>query len=179
MPAPTRRRTGHKPGFAPTARIPRALYGWILAGVIGGAVAALAQNWDWFSPSSPGRQITVYRNHGCPCYAPWVRHLEEEGFAVRVFEVARLEAARVRAGNVAQKPGCHFAIAGGYFVEGHVTANDIKRLIVERPEARGIAIVGNPRGLPGLKPVTPPDPYEVWVYREDGHAERWARHDGA
>ncbi|MFL6649555.1 MAG: DUF411 domain-containing protein [Sulfurifustaceae bacterium] len=38
--------------------------------------------------------------------------------------------------------GCHTAIVGGYVVEDHVPANDIRRLLKERPTVRGIAVPG-------------------------------------
>lgn len=33
------------------------------------------------------------------------------------------------------KASCHTAQVGGYFVEGHVPAEDIKRLLTDKPEA--------------------------------------------
>jgi hypothetical protein len=108
-----------------------------------------------------------------------VRHLEQEGFSVRVFEIEQLDASRARAGDTVEKPGCHLGIAGGYFIEGHVTANDIKRLLAEKPAARGIALTGSPRGLPGLKLADPPDPYAVLLYRKGGRTEVRARHNGS
>ncbi len=46
---------------------------------------------------------------------------------------------------------CHTAVIGGYFVEGHVPAADIRKLLRERPKARGIAVPGMPIGSPGME----------------------------
>ena len=35
---------------------------------------------------------------------------------------------------------CYTAKIDGYFIEGHVPASDIKRLIADRPDALGLAV---------------------------------------
>lgn len=155
--------------------LPRAFYYWLGAGVLCGLVAALAVNWDVLSPVPPDRLVTVYRLHDCPCFRAWGEHLEQQGFVVRVFELDRLGSARSKWGNTVKKPGCHFAVAGGYFIEGHVAGEDIRRLLSEKPLARGIAVLGDARGLPGLEQAAP-DPYDVTIFGDDGRAEVWVRH---
>lgn len=44
---------------------------------------------------------------------------------------------------------CHTAKIDGYFIEGHVPASDIKRLITDRPDALGLAVPAMPYGSPG------------------------------
>ena len=46
---------------------------------------------------------------------------------------------------------CHTAIVDGYVIEGHVPANDVQRLLVEKPIARGLAVPGMPIGSPGME----------------------------
>ena len=58
-------------------------------------------------------------------------------------------------------------MVGGYAIEGHVPAREIKRLLAERPKARGLAVAGMPRGSPGME-VSDSDPYEVLIVRHDG-----------
>ena len=43
----------------------------------------------------------------------------------------------------------------GYFIEGHVPAEDILLLLKERPRARGLAVPGLPRGAPGRESYNP------------------------
>lgn len=38
----------------------------------------------------------------------------------------------------------------GYIVEGHVPAEEIIRLLDERPDVTGIAVAGMPPGSPGM-----------------------------
>jgi hypothetical protein len=66
---------------------------------------------------------------------------------------------------------CHTAKIGGYFIEGHVPANDIKRLIAERPDALGLAVPAMPYGSPGMGPEDEREAYDVFIIRADGTAD--------
>ena len=62
----------------------------------------------------------------------WVAHLKENGFTVKTTDVPNI---RQRSRKQAGVPGtvlasCHTAMVDGYVVEGHVPAEDIKRLLV-------------------------------------------------
>jgi hypothetical protein len=45
---------------------------------------------------------------------------------------------------------CHTAEVDGYLIEGHVPAAAIERLLVERPDAVGLALPGMPPDSPGM-----------------------------
>lgn len=59
------------------------------------------------------------------------------GFAVRVTGVTDTTAARKRLGMPDRYGSCHSATVGGYVLEGHVPANDVKRLLKAKPKAWG------------------------------------------
>ncbi|MCK5500225.1 MAG: DUF411 domain-containing protein, partial [Tritonibacter mobilis] len=63
---------------------------------------------------------------------------------------------------------------GGYFVEGHVPAADIERLLSEKPVARGLTAPGMPMGSPGMGPQG--DPYDVLLVLMDGSTQVFATH---
>ena len=63
--------------------------------------------------------------------------------------------------------GCHTAMVEGYVIEGHVPAADIKKLLKQRPEAKGLAVPGMPAGSPGMESVRS-DPYDVLLIQKDG-----------
>lgn len=65
--------------------------------------------------------------------------------------------------------GCHTAVVEGYAIEGHVPAREIKRLLAERPKAKGLAVQGMPPGSPGM-PSDKPQPYDVMLVKSDGTA---------
>ena len=63
--------------------------------------------------------------------------------------------------------GCHTAVVSGYAIEGHVPAREIKRLLAEKPKARGLAVPGMPAGSPGM-PSDRPQPFDVLLVKADG-----------
>jgi hypothetical protein len=74
---------------------------------------------------------------------------------------------RRRYGIPQRLAGCHTAVVDGYAIEGHVPAREIKRLLAERPKAKGLAVPGMPAGSPGM-PSDRPQPYEVLLVKSDG-----------
>ena len=70
---------------------------------------------------------------------------------------------------------CHTAIVGGYVVEGHVPANDIRRLLDDRPDVVGITAPGMPQLSPGMASRTPKN-YDVLSFDKDGQIELFSRY---
>jgi hypothetical protein len=66
---------------------------------------------------------------------------------------------------------CHTASIDGYFIEGHVHASAIKRLIKERPNALGLAVPAMPYGSPGMGPEYEREAYDVYIISADGTAD--------
>lgn len=132
-----------------------------------GATAGLAGA----SASSP-TVIEVWKTPTCGCCKDWIKHLEASGFQVQVHDAGNT-AARTRLGVPEKLGSCHTALVGGYAVEGHVPAREIRRLLKERPQAIGLAVPGMPVGTPGMDgPVYGgrKDPYDVLLIRRDGSA---------
>lgn len=142
-------------------RLPLAIVG---AAVLGQPLRALAR--------SDKNQITVWKDPNCGCCKDWIKHLEASGFQVQVHDTGNT-AARTRLGVPEKLGSCHTALVGGYAVEGHVPAREIRRLLKERPQAIGLAVPGMPVGTPGMDgPVYGgrKDPYDVLLIRRDGSA---------
>ncbi len=112
-------------------------------------------------------QVTVYKDPECGCCGAWVDHLKANGFAVKVHEVRDMTPHRQRLGVPERLSGCHTAVAGGYTIEGHVPAAEIKRLLAERPKAKGLAVPGMPQGSPGME-TGKLDPYDVLLFETNG-----------
>ena len=111
--------------------------------------------------------VRVYKSPECGCCEEWVKHLRAEGFAVSV-ENGGNTATRARLGIPSSLGSCHTAEIGGYAVEGHVPAADIKRLLASKIQARGIAVPGMPIGSPGMEMGDRRDAYDVLLVRADG-----------
>ena len=122
--------------------------------------------------------IEVWKSATCECCGNWVKHLEANGFAVKVnaTDSAALERLKAQAGIGSKLAACHTAKIGGYVIEGHVPATDIKRLVAERPEAIGLAVPGMPVGSPGMEQGSESEPYDVLLLNKEGTTEIFARY---
>ena len=70
---------------------------------------------------------------------------------------------------------CHTAKAGDYVIEGHIPAEDIKRLLREKPDIRGLVVPGMPGGSPGME-SSPYQPYKVLSLGKDGKTGIFSSH---
>ncbi|WP_263322341.1 DUF411 domain-containing protein [Endozoicomonas sp. Mp262] len=120
--------------------------------------------------------INVYKSAACGCCKEWVYHLEENGFKVISHDVSDLETYKKRANLPYDLGSCHTAFVDGYAVEGHVPATDIKKMLTEKPDIRGIAVPGMPMGSPGMEYGNRKDPYQTISYTRDGNKSVYASH---
>jgi hypothetical protein len=122
--------------------------------------------------------IEVWKSATCECCGAWVKHLEANGFTVKVnaAEPSALASLKRQAGIGDKLASCHTGKIDGYVIEGHVPATDIKRLIAERPDAIGLAVPGMPVGTPGMEQGAEFEPYEVLLIEKDGTTETFASH---
>lgn len=121
--------------------------------------------------------IEVYKSASCGCCHVWVDHLRANGFAVKAVDVPNPSDYRTKYGIPDDLGSCHTGVVAGYALEGHVPAAEIKRLLAERPKARGLAVPGMPMGSPGMEGPRK-DPYDVLLIQADGRS-RVYKHYGA
>lgn len=113
-------------------------------------------------------RMTVTRDPACGCCGDWIAHVKAAGFPVDEVKVADLAPLKTKLGVPADLASCHTAEIGGYAIEGHVPAEAIKRLLAERPSAKGLAVGGMPIGSPGMEVAgTPSEAYEVVLFSPD------------
>lgn len=99
------------------------------------------------------------------------------GFTIQEENVADLDAVKAEHGVPQDLHACHTAIVDGYIVEGHVPAEDVRRLLAERPQVVGIAVPGMPLGSPGMEvPNGKVEPYDVIAFRANGTTEVFVEH---
>lgn len=73
--------------------------------------------------------------------------------------------------------GCHTAVIDGYFFEGHIPAEDIKRFLQEKPKGMiGLSVPGMPMGSPGMEQGKAHEAYRVYYFKDDGNIGIWANH---
>lgn len=127
--------------------------------------------------AAPLPVMLVHKNASCGCCNGWIEHMRAAGFSVEPRDVDDLDPVKGRVGVPFGKGSCHTAEVGGYFVEGHVPAADIKRLLAEKPDARGLVVPGMPAGSPGMEmPDGRTQPYVVELVGRDGTPSEFARH---
>ena len=109
--------------------------------------------------------IDVFKSESCGCCGAWVEHLKANGFTPSVANVANPSDYRERGGIPNALGSCHTAMIQGYAIEGHVPAADIKRLLAQKPKAKGLAVPAMPLGSPGMEaPGYPADRYNVIAF---------------
>jgi hypothetical protein len=124
-----------------------------------------------------GPEAKVYKTKTCGCCAIWVEHLKANGFQTVVTDVPSTAEYRKKHGVPEKLQSCHTAVVGGYAVEGHVPAADIKRLLKEKPKAKGLAVPGMPLGSPGMEGPRR-DAYSVFLFQTDGSASVFQQYPG-
>jgi hypothetical protein len=104
-------------------------------------VIAISIYWPGETPIRPDEaDIIIYRSSGCKCDAPWVRDLSKDGLAVSVITVRNLVSVQTKLDVPREFQACHTGVVGRYWVEGHVPASAMDRLIAEQPkDVRGVA----------------------------------------
>ena len=127
------------------------------------------------------RFIHVLKDPNCGCCAAWVRILQDEGFEVTTETSFGTLLIRQKLDNgIPQEMiSCHTGEIDGYFIEGHVPADDIRRLLSERPDAVGLAVPGMPYGSPGMGPEDSREAYDVFLIRRDGSTEVFTSYEAA
>ena len=112
-------------------------------------------------------KVTVYKTATCGCCKKWVKHLENKGFIVESKNLNSLSSIKEELGIKPKNRSCHTAKVGNYFVEGHVPAEDIKKMITSSADIKGLAVPGMPMGSPGME-GSRKDDYDVYAISNDG-----------
>ena len=122
-------------------------------------------------------EVTVYKSATCGCCSKWVTHLENEGFKVVAHNREDMNTVKQDAGLQPQLASCHTAFVDGYVIEGHVPANDIKRLLTEKPTILGLTAPGMPQKSPGMQPEgMAPQGYDVLAFDKAGETHVFNRY---
>jgi hypothetical protein len=128
----------------------------------------------------PSPTMEVYKSPTCGCCSKWVEHVRQAGFTARVTDLddAALDQLKTKHAVPRTAQSCHTALVGGYVVEGHVPAADVRRLLKERPQVLGIAVAGMPIGSPGMEtPGVPPQTYNVITFDKQGSSRVFSTHN--
>jgi len=123
--------------------------------------------------------VHVWKSPTCGCCTAWVDHMRKAGFVVNITEVDDTGPTRQRLGMPAKLGSCHTALVGGYVLEGHVPADDVKRLLRTKTAGLGLSVPGMPVGSPGMEMGPRLDPYDVLLVQRDGSTRIYASYNKA
>jgi hypothetical protein len=141
--------------------------------------AALAVSTAFTAHADPAPILDVAKTASCGCCHAWVERMHEAGFDTRARDVDQgsLTQIKIALGITPATASCHTATIGGYVIEGHVPAADIRRLLAEAPKARGLSAPGMPMGSPGMDFSDEKEPYDVLLIAEDGSLSTFSHHE--
>lgn len=149
----------------------------VLAGALPVAAALVLPHYVRAAEALP--RMTVTRDPACGCCGGWIAHVKAAGFSVDEIQSDDVAPLKTKLGVPLELSSCHTAEISGYAIEGHVPADAIKRLLAEKPTAKGLAVGGMPTGSPGMEVEgSPPDTYDVVLFAADGQRV-FARYRGA
>lgn len=131
-----------------------------------------------FFAVQPSHSVTVevWKDPNCGCCSKWVAYMQRNGFSVKSHDTGN-QKIQHDAGIPDDHRSCHTAIVAGYAVEGHVPAQDIKRLLDQKPDAIGLSVPGMVIGTPGMDDAVyqgRQDPYKVFLLNNNGNHEVFA-----
>jgi hypothetical protein len=89
---------------------------------------------------------------------------------------SQLSTIKIQSSVPADLQSCHTAKVGGYIIEGHVPAEDVQRLLKEKPAIAGIAVGGMPAGSPGMEQGGMKQRYTTMAFTRNGTETVFARH---
>ncbi|WP_445504377.1 DUF411 domain-containing protein [Microvirga sp. G4-2] len=135
--------------------------------VLGASSVALVAGQAFALAALP--KVVVTKDPNCGCCGGWVEHMKAAGFPVEVVTTPQVNRVKARLGVPDDLASCHTAEVGGYVIEGHVPADAVKRLLAEKPQAKGLAVPGMPVGSPGMEVKgVENDTYEVVLFGPSG-----------
>ena len=126
--------------------------------------------------SAAAATLVVTKSAYCGCCKNWVEHMKKAGFAVEVHEVEDVTPTARKLGVPDKLRSCHTSQIGGYAIEGHVPAADVKRLLTTKPKAAGLAVPGMVAGSPGMEQGGYKEPYQVLLFDKAGKTKVFATH---
>jgi hypothetical protein len=143
--------------------------------LVSGAAALLASS---CARAANPKTLVVYKTPSCGCCKGWVAHMTRAGFTPTIHELEDLAPVRARYGVPFKLSSCHTGVIGGYVIEGHVPADDVARLLRERPKALGLTAPGMPIGSPGMEvPDRPAERFDTLLLLDrSGRTQVFATH---
>ncbi len=133
------------------------------------SLAAIAADPFWKQGvTDESHEIIVYRSESCGCCKGWIKHLEDHNFEVKDIRVETVDPYKTNLRVPREAASCHTAVVDGVVIEGHVPAQDIKRLLTDKRDIRLLTVPAMPSGTPGMDmPGAPKQDFKVYAIHKD------------
>lgn len=129
-----------------------------------------------FANDTNTTDIKVYRDPQCQCCHKWIKHLEKNQFNVLDMLTPDMASVKEAVHLPRKMASCHTAMIEGYIIEGHVPAEDIRRLLTERPDIAGLSVPQMPVGTPGMEMGERKDNFNVFQFNKAGKYSIYSSH---
>ncbi len=150
---------------------------WLRAATVAVAAVVVGRRLDAAVLPPAGPAMIVYKDPDCGCCTFWNDHMKAAGFVLQVKDTRDLPTVKASVGVPPRLQSCHTGVVGGYWIEGHVPADLVKRLLAEKPAIAGLAVPGMPVGSPGMEGGTP-ERYDILAVGRDGSTRVYATRMG-
>ena len=121
-------------------------------------------------------ELLVHKTPTCGCCKMWVKHMENNGFAINTQDHQSLMTIKEKLKIEPQFRSCHTAVSSdGYFFEGHIPSRFVRQFLKENNlNAIGLSVPGMPLGSPGMEVEGRFTPYDVLIHFRDGTSKVYA-----
>lgn len=102
------------------------------------------------SEQTAGPVATIYKSPTCSCCGQYAAYLRQRSYDVNVQLEDDMAAVKEAHDIPYEVESCHTMEIGPYVIEGHVPEEAIQKLLIERPDIKGIGMAGMPSGSPGM-----------------------------
>ena len=121
-------------------------------------------------------ELLVHKTPTCGCCKMWVKHMENNGFAINTQDHQSLMTIKEMLKIEPQFRSCHTAVSSdGYFFEGHIPSKYVSKFLSENnPDAIGLSVPGMPLGSPGMEVEGRFTPYDVLIHFKNGKTKVYA-----
>ena len=101
-------------------------------------------------PAFAAIEGVMYKNPTCSCCETYAAYLEKNGFKIDIKPTNDLAQVSTSLGVPAKLQGCHTITVGDYIFVGFVPIEHIRKMTMEMPKIRGLAMPGMPMGIPNM-----------------------------
>ncbi|MBS3150249.1 hypothetical protein J4425_00370 [Candidatus Woesearchaeota archaeon] len=120
-------------------------------------------------------EIKLYKSGSCGCCGVYSSYFRSKGNSeTEIISMESIDSIKQEYEIPLELESCHTTIIGDYFIEGHIPLEAVERLMMEKPDIKGIAMPGMPSGSPGM-PGTKKSDFIVYQVNNDGSYDEFMR----